>query len=380
MTAAERLAARALWGATLLPGSFDKAFARDMAERAEQADAAPLTERQAATLWALAHRYRRQLFRGGVSLTREQVRDHFERQTEQIRRRNLMDEPIWDSTADVQAMLGYLRTLGPHYGPSDKLLRLFACGVARLCWERLTDPRSRNAVEVAERFALGTATADELARAYIGEASYVVGERADWCAREAAMIAPVYPAVQAGLLRCVVGNPWRPVRHIVTRQRVAQNELLEVWLPGPDPAWLTSTVLALARAACDRDNRLPSGLLDPGWLLVLADAAEEAGLSTEACGRCKGYGKGVFGKGGAGSQTCPDCAGSGRVTHPITRHLRTEREPCGACTGIGNRFRKGELRWGPATIDDTCPACAGAGSLPVQHARGCWAVRWFTEE
>ena len=58
------------------------------------------------------------------------------------------------------------------------------------------------------------------------------------------------------LLRCVVGNPFRPVTI--------------------DPACLTPTVLALAQSAYD--NRcLPSGHLDNDRLAVLADAVEDAG-------------------------------------------------------------------------------------------------------
>ena len=44
-------------------------------------------------------------------------------------------------------------------------LRLWACWCVRQVWSLLTDGRSRNAVEVAERYAVGKATNEELAAA-----------------------------------------------------------------------------------------------------------------------------------------------------------------------------------------------------------------------
>ena len=49
--------------------------------------------------------------------------------------------------------------------PDSKQLRLFACWCARQNWHLLTDERSRKAVEVAEAYANGLATTEELTSA-----------------------------------------------------------------------------------------------------------------------------------------------------------------------------------------------------------------------
>ena len=49
---------------------------------------------------------------------------------------------------------------------NDKTLRLFACWCVRQIWPLLTDERSRNAVDVAEKYANGEATSEELAAAW----------------------------------------------------------------------------------------------------------------------------------------------------------------------------------------------------------------------
>jgi hypothetical protein len=63
-------------------------------------------------------------------------------------------------------------------------------------------------------------------------------------------------AAQSRLLRCIFGNPFRPVALA--------------------PAWLTPDVVSLAQAAYD-NRTLPAGTLEPERLSLLADALEDAG-------------------------------------------------------------------------------------------------------
>jgi hypothetical protein len=140
-------------------------------------------------------------------------------------------------------------------------------------------------VEVAEQYAEGEATEEQregAVRAADG-AQYEVWERhqntqphhPEWMASLWAKwscgpspLSPTYldvnrlfedslpPAEQAQILRCVFGNPFRPV--------------------ALEPAWLSPEVRSLAEAAY-RERSLPQGTLDPVRLSVLADALEEQG-------------------------------------------------------------------------------------------------------
>lgn len=66
---------------------------------------------------------------------------------------------------------------------TERELRLFMCFCARQNWHLLTDPRSRNVVEVAERYVDGQASQEELATA--GEAAQVAMEEVEAVVRVA---------------------------------------------------------------------------------------------------------------------------------------------------------------------------------------------------
>jgi hypothetical protein len=186
-----------------------------------------------------------------------------------------MTEAEWLTNTDPRAMLHFVRT---KKGVTDRKLRLFACACCRRIWHLLTDERSRKAVELAERYADGLATKDEI------RAVYELSLRAAYDAADTAYAATRKPdsspyfdaraahyttgdidfvfmetdskaawsaesATQAGLLRCVAGNPFRP-------------------LPRLDAAWLTPRVLSLTNGIYDR------GAFDhlPELAYLLADA------------------------------------------------------------------------------------------------------------
>jgi hypothetical protein len=198
-----------------------------------------------------------------------------------------MTEADWDRNTQPQEMLEALRASGR---ASERKLRLFACACCRRIWPLLTDGRSRQAVEVAERFADGRADADELAAANESArqaALEIQGPNPDvskdpppllrpalaaWAAsarprlvdRAGIFAAKAVPdrageeAAQAALLRCIIGPVlFRP-------------------LPQVAPAvlgWNGGTVARLAAGIYEERD------FTQARMGVLADAAEEAGLA-----------------------------------------------------------------------------------------------------
>ena len=186
-----------------------------------------------------------------------------------------LTELEWLLAEDARPLLAHLRT-----GPARRRkLRLFACAVCRGSGDGLDTERGRRAAELAERFADGTALKREMsaARSAARGLPRAVANALAWRAAEiAAAWSPSTTTV--ALLRDVFGNPFRPVT--------------------VDRAWLTwsdGTILQLARAAYE-ERCLPSGVLDPARIAILADALEDAGCTiTDVVGHCRSGGAHVRG-------------------------------------------------------------------------------------
>jgi hypothetical protein len=134
-----------------------------------------------------------------------------------------MTEAEWVRGTDVGAMLEFLEGKA-----SGRKYRLFACACCRLDWHALSDGRSRQAVEMAERVADGLASQTELAAAR--EAAHVVQTSMATASQEiwSACCAAVWVAASSSkvaawavsknterkeqpvLLREIFGNPFRP--------------------------------------------------------------------------------------------------------------------------------------------------------------------------
>ena len=118
----------------------------------------------------------------------------------------------WNQCKNPQWMMWYLNASGYK---NDKKLRLFAVWCARQVRHLMTDPRSINALDVAERYANGKATDEELAAVReaagaaareavreaageaAGEAAWAAAREAAWAAAWAAAGAAAWAAAWA---------------------------------------------------------------------------------------------------------------------------------------------------------------------------------------
>jgi hypothetical protein len=293
---------------------------------------------------------------------------------------------------------------------SRRKLRLFACACARHYWQHLTNPRSREAVEVAEQFADGSADLYDLKLMYqlapsalttplqwfdYSDLGWMACSDDDYqCSHLLQMFDGTHPldmdASCAAILRDIVGSPFRPfvterayLTDAVARARVQAyaHEAAGGGRPGG------MAVAGLLRSEADRLFReavarcvIQQAYLTPD-VLALAQAAYRERRRT--CVRCKGrrYISRRISDDGVGRSTvtedCPDCGGTGHTeggafdpqrlliltdaleeagcdSEPLLRHLR-------GWVPFGDPDRPGYVHWAPG------------GKLPV-HYCGCWAV------
>jgi hypothetical protein len=210
-----------------------------------------------------------------------------------------MTSAEWDACADPGRMLrtalgarligrlsALLRTRRDR--AVQRKVRLYLCSCCRLIWDTV-GPRSRAAVEVAERYADGMATRAELRAAWRGAESEALWETGaeSWWTRRLNRLVPPTPwgdidfdcdlTLHAADARVDVGYAaeltcWRKERGQCDLLR----DLFTPFGPAPiDPVWLTPAVVSLAQATY-AERSFPSGQLDPARLAVLADALEKA--------------------------------------------------------------------------------------------------------
>jgi hypothetical protein len=204
-----------------------------------------------------------------------------------------MTEAEWLTSTDPQAMLAFLRDSGR---ASDRKLRLFSAACCRRVWNLLSDKYSRKALKTAERHADGEVSQEKLKFAW-GEARWAaqVEYREDrqtaegtamWAvslvceadvgrALAAVEVAarceawPITPSSfvdaqqgQESLLRCIMGNPFRPLPPLTPFLR----------------DWQEGLIVRMANAIYE-ERALPEGTLAPTRLGILADALMDAGCT-----------------------------------------------------------------------------------------------------
>jgi len=182
-----------------------------------------------------------------------------------------MTEAQWAACKNPDQLLDYHRMK-----KDPRRLRLLAAGCVRLLVTPNTSALAEEILDVVERYADGAATRTEFLaarksiRTALKDKTKEPAVLAMKCLGDDAMegmtVTLVHArrrngAAQCGLIRCVCGNPYRP-------------EAFE-------PAWLTSTVVALAQGIYDGRafDRLP----------ILADALQDAGcVDARVLDHCRG--------------------------------------------------------------------------------------------
>jgi hypothetical protein len=213
-----------------------------------------------------------------------------------------MTEAEWLVCTDPTPMLKFLQGKA-----SDRRLRLFGCACCRRVWHLLPEQRSRQAVEVAERYADGTVEVEDVRLAVIGAENAADEAAADAAAAHDSLASAAFAAlnVTLGVERAgdyAAANASSAAYHAATAanapsaaearaaERAAQARLLRDLFGDPfrlvalHPtllSWGGGTIPRLA-AAIYQERTLPAGTFDNTRLAVLADALEDAGCTDPA--------------------------------------------------------------------------------------------------
>jgi hypothetical protein len=199
-------------------------------------------------------------------------------------------ESEWLSCADPEKMLAFLRGKA-----TNRKLRLFAVACVRRVWHLLTDARSRDAVEGAERYVDGHLNEEDFLEVFLSAANALDGISGRFAiyAASAACASVRWVFADENHTQWEPGEPFsdaqltakqaaRAFHPDTDKQQAAQTSLVLDIVGNPfrpasvSPAWRTPQVVALAQAAYD-NHTLPAGELGPARLAVLADALEETG-------------------------------------------------------------------------------------------------------
>jgi hypothetical protein len=220
-------------------------------------------------------------------------------------------ETEWLACVRPDSLLNFARRK-MHHKVLRRKQRLLVCACCRLLWPLLTDPRSRQAVEVGERFANGAATPTERDAARLAAEGAVkllppgsVAERTAWAAKlpcyagenlqmavdqAISHVVDIEVLTDLGPYRADIAGQWKAhraaawartcemVRDVFGPLPFRCPRVEAVWL-----AWEEGTVPRIARAIDDElaFDRLP----------ILADALEDAGCTDDDILRhCRGPG------------------------------------------------------------------------------------------